>query len=260
MLNIVQIQGMFSGCTVGNSVIHLDRTDSTNAQAKSQIRNGAPEGTVIVAEEQTAGKGRMGRSWSGDRGKNLTFSVILAPPVPIGNIGIISLMAAVAVADALETIGINGETKWPNDILLKDRKVCGILSEVVMSDHAAPFVVVGIGLNVNQMRFPADIAERAISLSLFKQKPFDRTDLFAVILTALNTWYEVLRRQEFGKILVRWKQLSTMLGSEISLSEDGTVIHAIALDIADDGALIIHTGSAVKKVYAGDVTIFNRKM
>jgi len=242
----------------GKKVIHLDTTESTNSYAASLLANGTEEGTVVLAEEQTAGRGRSGRVWSSEKGKNLTFSIILKPKVPPASIGVISLYAALGVAEAVRDItGKPAHCKWPNDVLIDGRKLCGILSESNIEGEKLSSVVVGIGLNVNQTEFPADIKPPPTSLRLAAGKTFDRISVLSSVLDRLEKRYEDLQSQRFDVIIRAWESLATMMGSEIQVATHEGVLRGVASGIAEDGGLIVRTNGTDRKILAGDITIIS---
>ena len=163
----------------GNKIYTFDSVDSTNNCARAVAACGAAEGTIIITEHQTAGKGRLGRHWQAEPNQNLMFSLVLRPNVSPESINLLPLYVAVAVSDAIENAtGLKVECKWPNDILYNGKKVAGILIEGSIKQNAVEYVVIGIGINVNQMKFDGDLTTKASSLRLECQKEIDRTVLF----------------------------------------------------------------------------------
>ena len=242
----------------GKKVIHLDTTDSTNSYAASILVAGIDEGTVVIAEEQTAGRGRSGRVWSSEKGKNLTFSIILKPKVPPASIGVISLYAALGVAEAVRDLtGMSAHCKWPNDVLIAGRKLCGILSDTSIEGGSLTSVVVGIGLNVNQTEFPSEIQPAPTSLRLAAGRTFDRIKVLSSVLDRLEQRYSDLQSQRFDAIIRAWESMATMMGSEIRIAMHNGVLAGVASGIAEDGGLIVRTNGTDRKVLAGDVTIIS---
>ncbi|SRR2546426_5642982 len=240
----------------GKKVIHLDTAESTNSYAASILSNGIDEGTVVIADEQTAGRGRAGRVWTSEKGKNLTFSIILNPKVPPASIGVISLYAALGVAEAIRDItGMPAECKWPNDVLMGGRKLCGILSDASIEGGTLTSVVVGIGLNVNQTDFPPEIRPAPTSLRLAAGKWFDRVSVLSSVLERLESRYADLQSQRFDVIIKAWENMAPMMGSEIKIATHDGGLAGVARGIAEDGGLIVRTNGTDRKVLAGDITV-----
>ena len=242
----------------GKNIYTFDSLESTNTYAKSLTLENNAEGSLIIAEEQTAGKGRLKRSWLAEKGKNLTFSIILTPTILPERIGILSLYAALAVAEAIENIlPLTPVCKWPNDVLLNDKKVCGILSEVVFKSEALYSVIIGIGINVNQLIFPNELQEIATSLFLTTGRSIDRAIFLAKVLERLETLYKIIQNNQTDRILRHWKKYCTMFDKKISIEQQGTILKGTVTGLADDGGLIIQTNSKNVKVLAGDIQIIN---
>jgi len=242
----------------GKKVVHLDTTESTNSYAASILADGIAEGTVVIAEEQTAGRGRSGRVWSSEKGQNLTFSIILKPKVPPASIGVISLYAALGVAEAVRDItGMPADCKWPNDVLLSGRKLCGILSDASIEGGTLSSVVLGIGLNVNQTEFPPEIRPTPTSLRLATGRWFDRVNVLSSVLERLESRYEDLQSQRFDAIIRAWESMASMMGGEIRIATHDGVLAGIARGIAEDGGLIVRTNGTDRKILAGDITIIS---
>jgi BirA family biotin operon repressor/biotin-[acetyl-CoA-carboxylase] ligase len=247
---------------------------STNAEAVAWARAGAPHGGVVVAEYQTAGRGRQGRSWTATPGQNLMFSVVLRPSIPPNRLGLLPLSAGVAVADAVDRCiaPLRTALKWPNDVLIDDRKTCGLLLETSFAGtavsgsppgppqrpEAAPaFVVLGVGLNVNQATFPDDLAGTATSLRLATGRLVPRAPLFAHLLDQLETRTRALAtkagaacvRAAFHGRMHRRGETATLRATTSGESIRGTVC-----GVTPTGALRLDTPSGMRTVYAGDVT------
>ncbi len=240
--------------TIGKNVIVLDTIDSTNTFLKSLASKGIPAGTVVITEEQTAGRGRLGRTWVSQKGKNLTFSVLVS--LPSHNPGLISLVAGIAVAQAIRIqTPLQAECKWPNDILINGKKVCGILSEVVTSSNNNSYVIIGIGVNVNQSEFPEEIQSTATSLLLENGHTINRINILKTILEQLEYGYNRLQQHEDTIIISEWKKLCSMIGLPISLNQNGTIITGIFADVADDGALLLQQHNGITRILSGEVMV-----
>ncbi|MEK7709346.1 MAG: biotin--[acetyl-CoA-carboxylase] ligase [candidate division NC10 bacterium] len=229
-------------------VMSLGEVDSTQTEARRLAETGAPEGTVVRAERQTRGRGRRGHDWVDERGSALLISIVLRPAVEVSRLPQLSLLAGVAAAEALEeTSGLPVAVAWPNDLLIRGLKVAGILAESSAAPGAGPVVILGIGINVNQTRFPPDLGGRATSLALEAAHPFDRERLLAAMLQRLEAWYRRWVAEGFGPVREAWRRGSATLGRRVAV---GDGIEGIAEDLAEDGALLLRTetGAHVRRV------------
>jgi BirA family transcriptional regulator, biotin operon repressor / biotin---[acetyl-CoA-carboxylase] ligase len=235
----------------GAVLYELGEVDSTQAIARALADQQASEGTVVTAEHQRAGRGRGGRSWLDRPGESLLLSVILRPPIPTAQAPQLALVAAVAVAEAVEeAAGLAPGIKWPNDLVLEERKFAGILTEAASDGSAVIRAIVGIGINVNQREFPIDLASRATSLALARGAPVDRRGLRDQLLSRFERWYGLYVARGFGPVYPEWCRRAVTLGRSVAAGDvDGT---AVALD--GDGALLVRdAGGRTHRVVAGDV-------
>lgn len=256
MFNERELRKGLKTTTFGRKIYTFQTIDSTNNCAKAVANVGGPEGIVVIAEEQTAGKGRLGRRWLANPNENLTFSLLLRPAVHAEVIHQLPLFVGIALAEAIEkTTGIRAECKWPNDILLNRKKVAGILVEGSLKENFVEYVVVGIGINVNQTVFPTDLAGKATSLRLECKREIDRVALFRDILTALEVMYQRGRQHGFGFVVPRWMERTSMLNKPIAVSQHGTVITGIVKGLSSEGGLILQSNGREQTLFAGDVTI-----
>ena len=240
---------------IGRSVVIRERTASTNSDAKALAARGCVEGTLVVAEEQTAGRGRLGRTWHSEPGKGLAFSFVLRPDLPPDRLGVLSLIAGLSASRAVSRTvrGTAPLCKWPNDLLLDGKKFCGILAE--STGGTFPAVVIGIGMNVNERKFPAAIAQTATSLRIAAGRETDRPALLGAILEELDAAYAELRAAGPRPLLDAWSAASGMIGSRVAVERDGKTLRGRAAGIADDGGLLIEAGGKTTKVVAGEVTL-----
>ncbi len=250
-----EIQKRLTTQSFGRRIFSFGSIDSTNTFAKS-IAHDVEEGTLVIAEEQTSGRGRPGRSWHSDKEKNLTFSIILAPNISPEYAGVLSLYTAVAVAEALQAQArLEVCCKWPNDIMISGKKCCGILSESVLQSGKVSSVVLGIGINVNQRDFPDEIRTSATSLSLEAGRMFDRLDILVAVILKLEEWYRFIRAGEYPQIIDAWKSRAPMMGKTISVNYNGSVMIGIARRLDADGSLMFQSNGREMKLTAGDVSI-----
>lgn len=250
----------YRGDIIGKEVIVLESAVSTNDIALEIGRDrDKPEGIVIIADEQTGGRGRFHRRWISPPGVNLYCSVILDPASVSGDVQLVTLAAAVAVASAIrEDAGINAEIKWPNDILVNSRKVCGILVEMRSMGGSPRLLIVGIGVNVNMHMdaFDDDLKGLATSLMIEKGHSLDRGSLFNGILSRLEGIYKILLNGDKAAVIHKWYRLNCTIGKKVSIRDQDSIITGIADGINDRGELLVRLSSGdIKTVSAGDVTI-----
>jgi len=256
LLDTVALKKKLNGRKFGSKIFTFEKIDSTNNCARALAGCWAEEGTLVLAEMQTAGKGRMGRSWQANPYENLTFSLILRPTLPPEALNLLPLYAAVAVAEAIEhETGLSVECKWPNDLLIGGRKSAGILLEGSLKEEGLDYVVLGIGVNVNQTTFPEDISASATSLRVQAGKEIDRVRLLREILKTLEIHYAAINKKGFHDLIPLWLSRTRMLNREISVTQDGTVLSGIVKGLSPEGALILDAGGTEKTLFAGDVTI-----
>jgi BirA family transcriptional regulator, biotin operon repressor / biotin---[acetyl-CoA-carboxylase] ligase len=243
-----------SGALLGLPLSLLRTTRSTNDDARQAARRGVSSGAAFVADEQTLGRGRLGRTWHSPPGQSLYASFVLRPNVGPSVAPCIALAAGLAVADVLAPLVPGGRValKWPNDVLCDGRKIAGILSEAEVADEKLRFVIVGIGLNVAAERFPDEIAESAISLALAGVRDVSREELFVRLCSALGSRVRLLETGSVAEIVEGFSALDALAGRTIEV--DGFA--ARALGIAPDGRLRIARADGRELVLAaGEVTI-----
>ena len=239
-----EIQRGLSTNYIGKEIYYFPELKSTNIMAKEKALHraeGMDEGTLIIAEKQSAGKGRLGREWFSPAG-GIWLSIILYPQLFPSYISRITLMTAVAVVKAIKICTqIESQIKWPNDILINEKKVCGILTEMSAELDIINWVVVGIGINANiDLRdFPEDIQENTISLKETSGKEISRVKLVQTFLQEFEKYYEKLKRKEFSSILKEWKSCSHTLGKKIRVDIGERIITGEAIEINESGALIL---------------------
>ena len=232
----------------------MEATTSTNILALEASQKGAIHGTVFATDYQTHGRGRQGSSWIADKGLNLIFSIILDLPVSRAVIGMTPMAACLGVADAIsDTVSPNKlQFKWPNDVVLNDRKICGMLLQT--ANQAITKVVLGIGLNVNQSKFPDDLEKYATSLLLSTGQPIDRAPLMASVLLNLEKRIDQLLNQA-SAIRKLYMERLIWLGENCSVTGLNQDVNGILLGIAESGALLLETNIGIKKIYAGNVSL-----
>ncbi|WP_027407365.1 biotin--[acetyl-CoA-carboxylase] ligase [Anaerovibrio sp. RM50] len=246
---------------IATNIVAFEEISSTNTEAKRLAAQGSPDGTIVVAESQNTGKGRLDRSFFCPKG-GIWFSVILKPDFLPQEAPKCTLMAAVAIAEAMQNVGLKAGIKWPNDILYQGRKLVGILTEMSAEIDRINYVVIGMGINaiIAAETFPKDIKDKAGSMSMFLGE-FDRVAFFQEVLRRLEAHYLEVRKNGFGAVLDRWRSLSVTLGENINVLGINETFAGEAVDIAEDGALLVlpEGSDEIRKVYAGDVSIRPRK-
>jgi BirA family transcriptional regulator, biotin operon repressor / biotin---[acetyl-CoA-carboxylase] ligase len=241
--------------------VYYPTIDSTNKQARILATEGYPEGTVVVADMQTDGRGRRGRSWYSPAGQGIYMSLILRPRLPLKEISRISLMIAVAIAETLEAeLNLPARIKWPNDILIHNKKIAGILSEAVTDMDGIEYIVIGIGLNINNPAddFPDDFRTHPTSVLAEKQRPVSRVKLLQGLLVRLEDHYSKLQRGEFADTLAIGKSLSMVIGQEVRLETSNGLVVGQAVDIDDNGFLLVYDESGVRHtVMSGEIEVLS---
>lgn len=239
-------------------IIVLEETHSTNDVAAQLGREGAAGGAVVFAERQTGGRGRFGRRWESASHQGLWMSLLLRPLLPLAHWPRLTTWAAVAVAQVIaRTTGCGARIKWPNDVELSGRKVAGLLAEVGEDRHAAPFAVLGLGVNLNQevRDFPAEIATRATSLRAETNRQIDRAAFAAALLQELAAT-ESLLEQHFEQIVTLAARRSTVLGHAIEARAGETIHRGVAEGLDGDGHLLLRMANGeVRRLTAGEVTL-----
>ena len=235
------------------------RVSSTNEWAKRSALRRVPDGTVVVAEVQTAGRGRFGRKWFSPKG-GLWFSIVLRPKKEVAEATKLVFVASLAVADALgEFCGLHAETKWPNDVLVKGKKICGILAEINSTGKNANYVVVGVGLNANfkvKEALPKEVVETATSIEDELGRQVDYKDLLFAVLEKLDKVYDVFINEGSDAVLKRWKSFAGFLGHEVTIKVDSETFFGVASDVASSGALVLKLkDGSVREFRVGDVSL-----
>jgi len=261
-LNVDRFQESLRTKRFGKKTVFLREVDSTNDLAKELAANGAVEGTVVVAETQTAGRGRLGREWISPKG-GLYFSVVLKPDVRAGEAVKLVFVASLAVAKVLrELYGLRVETKWPNDVLVDGRKVCGILTEMNTTGETVNFVVVGIGINANfdvEKVFPEPLKKVTTSLENELNRKVRLEELFTALLERLENVYDQFIREGFGPVLKEWRMYAGFLGRRVEVTSQTERLHGLALNVDQDGALTLKLeDGTVKRIFVGDVSVRTR--
>lgn len=271
ILTIEGIKNCLATSFIGTDIYLFDAIDSTNDHAHKLAKEGAKEGTVVLSESQSKGKGRLGRTWFSPSGTNIYLSVILRPQMPTSQITLLTFAAAIAVAKAIRDVtGLDADIKWPNDILIKGKKVAGILSEMKTDKNpplppftkggvgglSVKFSIIGIGINVNldKKDIPLELIDKATSIKIESNSAIDRKNLICRVLENLEKWYNLFERNEANDIIKEWKSLAITIGRDVKVQSGNSFVEGRAVDIDENGALLIKDRNGViQKVLSGDV-------
>ena len=240
----------------GKTVHFAREIDSTNLWIKRLAKEGAPEGTLALAEFQSAGRGRLGRSWEVPEGTSVMMSILLRPKFEPQYAPTLTLVMGMAVAKAVKSLGFDVSIKWPNDVVVSHKKICGILTEMGVRDGKIDYAVIGVGINVNIKEFPEEMADKATSLYLESGKEFDRSQIPGLVMEAFEEYYEKFAatcdlsglKEEYESILANYNQPVRVLAKE--------PYEGVARGITDGGELLVEkTDGTIVAVSAGEVSV-----
>lgn len=240
----------------GKTVHFARETDSTNLWIKRLAKEGASEGTLALAEFQSAGRGRLGRSWEVPEGTSVMMSILLRPKFEPQYAPMLTLVMGMAVAKAVKKFGFDVSIKWPNDVVVSHKKICGILTEMGVRDGKIDYAVIGVGINVNIREFPEEMADKATSLYLESGREFDRSQIPGLVMEAFEEYYEKFAatcdlsglKEEYESILANYNQPVRVLAKE--------PYEGVARGITDGGELLVEkTDGTIVAVSAGEVSV-----
>ena len=240
----------------GKTVHFARETDSTNLWIKRLAKEGAPEGTLALAEFQSAGRGRLGRSWEVPEGTSVMMSILLRPKFEAQYAPTLTLVMGMAVAKAVKKLGFDVSIKWPNDVVVSHKKICGILTEMGVRDGKIDYAVIGVGINVNIREFPDEMADKATSLYLESGRKFDRSQIPGLVMEAFEEYYEKFAatcdlsglKEKYESILANYNQPVRVLAKE--------PYEGVARGITDGGELLVEkTDGTIVAVSAGEVSV-----
>jgi len=239
---------------VGKKILSYNIVDSTNTIAFSLAEEGMPEGTVVFAEGQRKGKGRLGRNWVSPKSGGIYLSLILRPKISLQKAALLTLVAAVGCAEAIRKVcGLPAQIRWPNDILLNNKKVCGILTEMDTQNNRLKFIILGIGINVNIPVSKLPSGAGSLREEALKTK-FSRLELARQLLRQLDQDYLCFRQKGGKRVITQWKNLSALSGKRVKVFFADKAIEGLTQDIDQQGALIVRLDNGFKQhVVAGDV-------
>jgi BirA family biotin operon repressor/biotin-[acetyl-CoA-carboxylase] ligase len=247
--------------TFGRVIRFYREVESTNDVAFDLAKEGATEGTVIIADTQTKGRGRLQRKWISPPGFNLYMSIIFRPSISSKDASILTLVSSVALFEAVNSYGIKCQIKWPNDLLINRRKVAGVLTEMELDGERVEFVLVGLGINLNMTRvvmnnLMGEVSEIATSVREELGHEVDRSEFAANLINLLEKWYEELNSKGKATIIDEWKKRWGDLNKRVRVRIDRNLIEGIACDLDQNGFLVIRRDNGkVERIIAGDVTV-----
>lgn len=244
---------------IGGCIHFFSLLDSTNTTAYYLAQRGLPEGNIVIADAQSKGRGRLDRTWQSPPGRNLYLSIVLRPPIPVSHAPQITLMAGVAVADLLSAY-CPGKVvvKWPNDILINGKKICGILTEMKSSPTGVDFIILGIGININMTveDFDPELRDTATSLRIETGAPTDRLAIAGKLFQLIEKWYGVFLLDGFKGIRDAFLSYANLEGKPIQVVFKNDVQTGVATGIDEDGSILLKDREGVlRRIMAGDVSI-----
>ena len=257
IINEMRIREYMHTKWMAKNIIYLPVTDSTNTQAKRLGEEGAEHGTLVVTQCQTAGRGRRGRSWESPEG-NVYFTFILRPDVEVSRASMITLISALALAKAIEKVtGLHTQIKWPNDVVANGKKLCGILTESSTDLEYINYVVVGIGINVNQTSFPDELADKASSLLLELGHSVNRGAVLGEFLNLFEVYYDIfIKTEDMSGLIDVYNEMLVNCGREVKIIEKDKERILKAIGIDENGGLIVENPEGIREsIISGEVSV-----
>ena len=258
LITAEEMEGMLNTRVMGRPALHiLNTTDSTNLQAKSLAAQGAAEGTLVVADTQTQGRGRRRRTWHSPSGRNIYASLLLRPQLAPSQAPQITLLTAVALAKTLRaSTALDANIKWPNDVMVAGKKIAGILTEVSADMESVEYVVVGFGINVNIRRaeMPEAIQSIATSIHMERGEETSRALLLCDLMDNFESGYDLLMHRGFGPVMQQWRRMTDIIGQRVRVDVMGTRHAGTVEAVDDDGVLILKDDQGeIHRIISGDV-------
>lgn len=256
-LKIIDLKIRLGSGNMEYKIYYYDKLESTNDKAK-ELADKLEEGNIILAKEQTKGKGRLGKRWYSTKGKSISMSMILRPKIKAKDIEKITLITSVAINMALKDIGIESQIKWPNDIVIGNKKVCGILTEINVNFSKINYVIVGIGINVNQNPedIPKEILHKSTSLKIIGNKNIDKKIVLQNILNRFKEYYMPFKSNgNINKVIELSKKHSVVIGKKVLVIQGRNKRKAKAIDINNKGELILEFPEGVEKINSGEISL-----
>lgn len=253
-----EVRSVLDTKTFGRALYAYEEVDSTNVVAKKKAREGATEGTVVIADSQTGGKGRLGKVWHSPGGLGVWMSIIVRPEIPPQDVSGITLVAGLAICKTIGRMtGLPAYIKWPNDIVVNGKKVCGILTEMSAEMDRVNYVIIGMGINVNTTDFPEELQEIGTSLKMESGKNYRRRDIVAQLLMFFEMYYkQYIQEKSLEGILEAYKPLCITLKNDVRIIDRDNAYWATPLDIDGRGSLIVEKEDGTKEtIVSGEVSV-----
>lgn len=241
----------------GKTVHFVKETDSTNEWCKRLSAEGAEHGTLAVAEFQTAGKGRLGRRWDAEEGSSVMLSILLRPKFEPRYASMLTLVMGLSAAQAMQDLGLKATIKWPNDVVVSKKKICGILTEMGLQGAEIREVIIGLGLNVNQTEMPEELSDKATSLYMETGKKYDRSEMIGLIMNKFELNYEkFIKTCDLSLMLDEYNAMLANRGEPVRVLDKLDPFEGIALGIDREGELLVRMSDGrIRKVYSGEVSV-----
>jgi len=258
-MDIARIKKKINTRIVGEELIYYESVESTNRLLFELADKGLEDGTVLISDMQTGGKGRLGRNWFSPGGVNLYLSVLLRPEVSPENSAVFTFIASLALVKTLDELDIRSQIKWPNDLLINNKKVAGVLTEMKNNGDKLNFIIIGIGLNINLSEKSinenlTDISNYVTSLSIEKNSSLDREKIASDLISYIDHYYLKFNAEGINSIVAEWSNRWGMLNEKVSIKVDNNIISGIARKIDSNGFLYIEDNKGkLEKVIAGDI-------
>ncbi len=256
-MSTAELQSIRRTAWAGQEIFYFDTIDSTNIKAKELAEQGYPGGTLVVADRQTAGRGRRGRSWESAAGTGIFMTLLLKPEINPNNASMLTLVSALAVAKAISDVtGEKAQIKWPNDIVVHDKKICGILTEMSAQFDYINHIVIGIGINVHNEEFPEELCDKAGSLYLEYGRHFHRADIIEKILEYFEEYYDIfLQTEDLSGLMKEYNSMLVNLQKSVKVLDPKAPFEGKALGITKKGELIVDTWESRRLVSSGEVSV-----
>jgi BirA family transcriptional regulator, biotin operon repressor / biotin---[acetyl-CoA-carboxylase] ligase len=244
---------------IGTNIVFLPKTDSTNNLAKEYAKNNAPQGLVIIADSQTCGRGRIGKSWYSPPKTGIYLSILLKPDLKTDQLSLITLVAGVSAIETINEFSHQcANLKWPNDILINGKKVCGLLCEMIQRENNSCFLVIGIGINVNQVagQFPEGLKTTATSLQIINRSPINRLDVIQSLLKNIDREYHNFLTDGGHSVIKKWGLNTNLFGEVVSLKHGSTITTGTAMRIDSLGRLVLLLDNEHEEAFdSGEVSL-----